>query len=124
VPGRRPAVTPSSCKRVAFTADGGYFSAAHFYWEPGYDVTLITHWCYYNGVITSHSVSYTTTIPSNLGLRLGKCVSLIKGGAVLDIVMTGTYNSNVINNTGDITISGHVTGHGHHHFVNASGASG
>jgi len=115
---------PRGCEKTAFTADGGYFSAGHFYWEPGYDVTLITHWCYSKGTVTSHSVKYTTTIPSNLGLQLSKNVSLIKGGTVLDVQIAGTYNSNVINNTGDITIIGHVTGHGHHHFVNDSGAGG
>jgi hypothetical protein len=115
---------PSGCKRTDFTADGGYFSAGHFYLEPEYDVTLITNWCYSTGVITSHSERYTTTIPSNLGLRLSKSVSLIKEGTVLDVQLAGTYNSNVINNTGAITIIGHVTGHGRHHFVNDSGAGG
>jgi hypothetical protein len=87
-------------------------------------VTLTTNWCYSNGVITSHSVSYTTTIPSSLGSRISTTESLIKRGAVLDVQLYGAYNSNVINNTGVIGIVGHVTGHGHHHFVNASGAGG
>jgi len=126
VPGAGPSATakPSGCKNVAYTADGGYFSAAHFYWEPGYDVTLTTNWCYSDGLVTSYSESYTTTIPDNLDLRITTDDSLTKGGRVLDVRMYGDYNSNVINNTGDIGIAGYATGAGRHHFVNASGAGG
>jgi hypothetical protein len=115
---------PRACKRVAYTADGGYYSAGHFYREPGYDVTLITKWCYSNGIVKSYSVTYTTTIPDSLGPQLSTNESLINGGATLDVGVNGTYNSNVINNTGLISIVGHVTGRGRHHFVNASGAGG
>lgn len=70
---------PSLCKKASYTADGGYESAGHFYWEPGDDVTLITNWCYSRGVITSHSVSYTTTIPESLSPQIRTNESLIKG---------------------------------------------
>jgi hypothetical protein len=115
---------PSLCKKASYTADGGYESAGHFYWEPGDDVTLITNWCYSRGVITSHSVSYTTTIPESLSPQIRTNESLIKGGAVLDVQLYTAYNSNVANNSGYVTIVGHVTARGHHHFVNNSGAGG
>ncbi len=67
---------------------------------------------------------YTTTIPRNLGLQASTGEVPIKGGAVLDVQLNGSYNSNVINNTGVISILGDVTGRGRHHFVNASGAGG
>jgi hypothetical protein len=115
---------PSGCKRAAYTADGGYFSQGHFYWQPSDTVTLTTTWCYSAGVITAHSVRYSTTIPTSLDPRISTTVSLVKGGAVLDVQVNGSYNSGVINNVGFITIIGDVTRRGSHHFVNASGAGG
>jgi hypothetical protein len=115
---------PSGCKRVTYTADGGYFSQGHFYWEPSDTVTLTTKWCYSNGLVTSHSVSYSSTIPNRLNPQVSMTESLVKGGAVLDVQMNGTYDSGVINNAGFITIIGTVTRRGSHHFANASGAGG
>jgi hypothetical protein len=115
---------PSGCKRVAFTADGGYFSQGNFYWEPNDTVTLVTKWCYSNGAITSHSVRYSTTIPTSLKLRLSTSQFLVQGGAVLDVELNGDYDSGVLNNVGFIGIAGDVTRRGHHHFVNASGSGG
>ena len=57
---------PSGCKRTSYTGDGGYYSQGNFYWEPNDKATLRTKWCYSNGVITSYSVTYTSTIPSRL----------------------------------------------------------
>jgi hypothetical protein len=124
--GRGPSSTdkPSDCQKVSFTADGGYESAGTFYWEPEDDVSLTTHWCYARGVVASHSVSYTTTIPESLNPQIRTNESLIKKGSVLDVQLYAGYNSNVINNSGYVVIVGHVTAHGHHHFVNDSGAGG
>jgi hypothetical protein len=115
---------PSGCKRVSYTADGGYFSQGRFYREPSDEVTLLTRWCYSNGLVRSHSVRYSTTIANSLNPRISTNESPSKGGAVLDVQVNGTYDSNVINNVGVISIAGDVTGHGHHHFVDASGAGG
>jgi hypothetical protein len=115
---------PSGCKRVAYTADGGYFSLGSFYWEPGDTVTLVTKWCYSNGVITSHSVRYSTTIPTSLQPRLLTSQVLVQGRAVLDVQLNGDYDSGVLNNVGFIGIAGDVTRRGNHHFVNASGSGG
>jgi hypothetical protein len=115
---------PSHCQKTAYTADGGYESAGHFYWEPGDDVTLITNWCYASGLITSHAVSDTTTIPESLNPQIRTNASLIKAGAVLDLQLYADYNSGVVNNSGYVVIVGHVTAHGHHHFANESGDGG
>jgi hypothetical protein len=115
---------PSGCKRAAYTADGGYFSQGHFYWEPSDTVTLITRWCYSNGVITSHAVRYSTTIPNSLLPRMSTSESLVQGGAILDVQLNGDYDSGVINNVGFISIVGDVTRRGHHQFANASGSGG
>jgi hypothetical protein len=115
---------PSGCKRVAFTADGGYFSQGGFYWEPSDTVTLITKWCYSDGIITSHSVRHSTTIPKSLDPRFTTTQSLVKGGAVLDVYLNGDYDSGVLNNVGFVSIAGDATRRGRHHFVNESGAGG
>ncbi|MGH9018151.1 MAG: hypothetical protein ACRDY1_10435 [Acidimicrobiales bacterium] len=112
---------PVGCKTVAFTADGGYDSGGTFHPEPGDDVTLTTNWCYADHVVTSSSVSYTTTIPDSLGPRIGTDEQPRKGGAVLTVVLYGSYESGVINNTGVVSIGGRVTGRGHHHFANTHG---
>jgi hypothetical protein len=115
---------PSGCKTTSYTADGGYFSQGHFYWEPGDTVTLTTNWCYSNGLITSHSVSYSTTVPNSLDPLISTTSSLVRGGAVLDVQANGTYASGVINNVGLISIVGSVTRRGTHHFADASGSGG
>lgn len=119
-----PKAFPSGCKRSAFTADGGYYSSGHFYWEPAYTVTLFLKWCFSGGVITSHSASYSTNIPSSLAPYVSPTESLIKHGAVLDEQVNASYNSGVINNVSFITIIGDVTARGGHHFANASGSGG
>ena len=117
-------IFPSGCKRAAYTADGGYFSMGHFYWEPTDTATLVTRWCYSNGAITSHSVTYSTTIPGGLKPRISTSDSLVQGGAILDVQLNGDYDSGVLNNVGFIGIAGDVTRRGNHHFVNASGSGG
>jgi hypothetical protein len=117
-------IFPSGCKRAAYTADGGYFSMGNFYWEPTDTATLVTKWCYSNGVITSHSLTYSTTIPSSLKPRISTSQSLVQGGAILDVQLDGDYDSGVLDNVGFISIAGDVTRRGHRHFVNASGAGG
>ncbi len=115
---------PTGCKKAVFTGDGGYYSMGQFYWEPGDDVTITTDWCYSNHVITSKSVSYTTTIPSNLHAQITEYDSLSNGGAVLNVQVGGDYDSGVLNNVGFITLVGHVNAHGRHHFRDLSGAGG
>ena len=107
---------PSGCKKAVFTGDGGYYSMGQFYWQPGDDVTITTHWCYSNHVITSKNVSYTTTIPSSLQPRITESDSVGNGGAVLNIQVGGDYGSGVLNNVSFITLVGHVNAHGRHHF--------
>ena len=87
-------------RRRVVTADGGYFSQGGFYWEPSDTVTLITKWCYSDGIITSHSVRHSTTIPKSLDPRFTTTQSLVKGGAVLDLYLNGDYDSGVLNNVG------------------------
>jgi hypothetical protein len=112
---------PSGCRKVAFTADGGYFSGGEFFWEPGDDVTLITHWCYGHGIVRSHSVTFTTTIANS---RITTNTFFAKGHFVLNVQLSADYPSGVGNNTGEVTISGHVTGGGGHHFENDSKSAG
>jgi hypothetical protein len=115
---------PSGCKRAVYTADGGYFSEGHFYWQPSDTVTLTTRWCFVGGVITSHTVRHSTTIPTSLNPRISTHVFFAKGRAILDVQLNGDYDSGVINNVGFISIVGDVTRLGHHHFTNASGSGG
>jgi len=115
---------PSGCKKSAFAADGGYYSQGQFYWEPGYTVTIVVKWCFSGGAITSHSASYSTTIPSSLAPYVSPSESLIKHGAVLQEQVNASYNSGVINNVSFITIVGDVTARGGHHFANTSGLGG
>jgi hypothetical protein len=108
---------PSGCDTTAYTADGGYFSQAQFFWEPGDDVTLTTNWCFSAGKITSYSVTYTTTIQSP---RILINDYLIKSGQVLKVQLDGSYNTGVINNVGHVGIVGDVSRRGHSHFANDS----
>src|ERR1700679_2065616 len=78
--GRFSGSKASHCKKVSFTADGGYESAGHFYWEPGDDVSLTTQWCYAGGLVTSQAVSYTTTIPEDLNPQIRTNESLTRNG--------------------------------------------
>jgi hypothetical protein len=115
---------PTGCKRAVYTADGGYFSQGHFYWEPSDTVTLKTRWCFAKGVITSHAVSHSTTIPNSLNLQISTRVFFARGRAILNVQLNGDYDGGVINNVGFISIVGDVTRLGHHHFTNASGSGG
>jgi hypothetical protein len=115
---------PSGCKTISYTADGGYFSQGHFFWEPSDTVTLTTSWCYSNGLVTSHAVSYSTAVPNSFDPVISTTSSLVRDGAVLDVEANGTYNSGVINNVGLITVVGSVTRRGAHHFADESGAGG
>jgi hypothetical protein len=115
---------PSGCKTVSFTGDGGFYDNANFYWQPSDTVTLTTHWCYANDVITSHSVTYTTTIPNSLSPRLSLGSMLYKLGRVLGVSIGGDYTAGVTNNVGFILIVGDVNASGHHHFVNEPNAGG
>jgi hypothetical protein len=114
---------PSACKKVSYTADGGYYSAGHFYWEPGDDATLVVKWCFAHDAITSYSVTFTTNIPSSLEPRISKYDSL-KSARVLKAGLYGTYESGVLNNVGAIGIGGHVTAQGGSRFSDTSGAGG
>jgi hypothetical protein len=109
---------------VSYTGDGGFYDNGNFNWQPNDTVTLTTHWCYADGVITSHKVTYTTTIPSNLSPRLTLGSGLYPRGAVLGVSIGGDYAAGVINNVGFILIVGHVNSLGHHHFVNEPEAGG
>jgi hypothetical protein len=115
---------PSGCKRVPFTADGGYFSMGGFYWEPGYDVTLVTNWCYSGGEITSYSIRWSTNIPSSSYPRFVTGETLGARRAILGVGLNGGYNSGILNNVGTLSIDGYVTMTGRHHFANESGAGG
>ena len=115
---------PQGCRKATFTADGGYYSMGQFYSEPGDDLTVVTRWCYSHNRITRQSVKYTTTIPGNLMPQISTHDYFADNKSVLNVLVVGTYNSNVVNNTGDIGVSGRVTATGRHHFVNASGAGG
>lgn len=115
---------PSGCKKVSYTGDGGYYDQGNFYWQPNDTVTLTTHWCYADGVISSHKVTYTTTIPSSLNPQLSLGSSLVKQGAALDVSIGGDYDAGVMNNVGFILIVGHVNWRGHSHFLNEPNAGG
>jgi hypothetical protein len=115
---------PSGCKKTVYTGDGGYFSMGQFYWEPSDTVTITTNWCFSGGVITSKNVTYTTTIPSNLNPRLSESDSLRSGRKSLNVQVGGDYDAGVLNNVGFITLVGHVTASGHHHFRDISAAGG
>jgi hypothetical protein len=115
---------PRGCKTASYTGDGGYYSAGNFYAQPNDTVTLTTGWCYGRGIITSHSVTYSTTIPDDLNPRLSLQENLVKNGAVLEVSISGNYESGVLNNTGVISIVGHVNNRGHHHFVNDASTEG
>ena len=115
---------PSACKKVAFTATAGYYSAGHFYSLPGDTVTVHAQWCYSSDAITSHQVSWTTKIPATEHLRITKRASLNASGSVLTIGLNGDFNSGVINNVGYVGIAGQVTALGHHKFANVSGSGG
>jgi hypothetical protein len=117
-------VYPAGCKTVSFTGDGGYWDNANFNWQPEDTVTVTTHWCYAGGVITSHTVSYTTTIPSSLDPRLTLGSKLYKLGRVLEVAIGGDYTAGIFNNVGQIYIVGYVNSLGHHHFVNEPNAGG
>ncbi len=111
---------PMGCKTVVYTGDGGYYSVGEFYWEPGDTVTVTTHWCYAGGVITSHHVTYSTSIGSALNPRFTESANLGKGGAVLNMMVSGDYSTGIINNVGDIYLYGDVTAKGKHYFVDQS----
>jgi hypothetical protein len=95
--GPSSAASPSGCKTVSYTADGGYFSMGQFYWEPSYTVTLTTQWCYSDGIISSYSSDYSTTIPSSLKPNISLDASLVKRGKCLDVELNGTFGSGIIN---------------------------
>jgi hypothetical protein len=109
---------------VSYTGDGGYYDQANFFWQPGDTVTVTTHRCYGGGVITSHHVTYTTTIPNSLDPRLSLSSKLFKLGAVLEVSIGGDYAAGALNNVGFILIVGHVNSLGHHNFVNEPRAGG
>jgi hypothetical protein len=115
---------PTGCKTVSFTGAGGYYDQGIFNWQPDETVTVVTHWCYGDGLITSHHVTDTTTIPGSLDPRLSLSSRLSPRGAVLEVSIGGDYDSSVLNNVGFILIVGHVSSNGHHHFVNEPNAGG
>jgi hypothetical protein len=114
----------SRCKRVSFTGDGGYYSAAHFYPEPAEQVTVVTDWCFSHGSITSHQVNTTTSIPKAQHLYLHKSAQLSHGGQILNISINGNFSSNVLSHGGIISIEGSVTSSGHHQFADVTGSEG
>jgi hypothetical protein len=118
------ATHPSGCKHVSYTGDGGYYSQGQFYWQPGDDATITTHWCYSDGVITSHSATYTTNIPTAQQPRFTVTSSLVKKGKELDVELSGDYLSGVINNVGFLSLAGDVTASGHHAFADVTNAGG
>jgi hypothetical protein len=118
------ASSPRGCKTVTYTGDGGYYSQGGFYWEPGDTVTLTTHWCYARGVITSHRVTYSTSIGSALNPRFTVSAYPGNSGWVLNVTASGDYDTGILNNVGQIDLVGRVTAKGSHHFANESGAGG
>jgi len=114
----------SVCRHTAFTGDGGYYSAGNFYWEPSDTVTLTVQWCSSGGLITSRDVTYTTTIPSTLDPRLTESDQRTRGGEVLRVIVSGSYASGVLNNSGFILLAGHVAANGHRHFADLTGDEG
>ena len=115
---------PTGCRKVSYTADGGYYSAGNFYWEPGDDVTLTTHWCFGGGLVTSYAVTYTTTIPAGLDPRFLTNESVVDGGAAVDVELNGDYDTGVLNNVGFVGIAGLVRQNGHHRFADTSDSGG
>lgn len=115
---------PRGCKKVSFTAAGGYYSSGHFYTEPSDTYTVHTKWCYAGDVITSYQVTFRTTIPSSLNPRISKSVTLNSAASVLTIGLNGDFDSGVLNNVSVIGIAGDVNSVGGHDFTNTSGAGG
>jgi hypothetical protein len=117
-------VQPSGCKKATFTADGGYYSAGNFYWEPEDTVTVIAAWCYASGRVTSFSPRHTTTIGASAKLRLTVQTTPAPNGSSVTIFLSGDYLSGILNNIGFIGIEGDVGAYGHHHFVNVANSGG
>lgn len=117
-------VQPSGCRKATFTANGGYYSAGNFYWEPGDTVTVLTSWCYAGGKVTSSSIRHTTTIGASAELRLTVQTTSTPNGSSVTIFLSGDYLSGVLNDIGFIGIEGDVGAYGHHHFVNVANSGG
>jgi hypothetical protein len=111
------------CQKTAFEAPGGYFSAGNFYSDATATATITVHWCYLGGSITSHHVSFETSITPSQG-QLTNSVSLNSSRTTLTIQDSGTFATGIVNNTGVITLSGTVDANGNSDFVNASSAGG
>ena len=111
------------CQKTTFEAPGGYFSMGSFYSDSGATATIDVDWCYSGGRITSHHVSFKTTITPSQGL-LTKTVSLDPGKSKLSVAISGTFATGILNNTGVITIAGSVDGSGASNFANLSSAGG
>jgi hypothetical protein len=114
----------SVCRHATYTGDGGYYSAGYFFWEPGDTVTLEVRWCSSGGVITSKSVTYTSAIPSSLDPRFTESDSFTRGGKVLKMSLSGSYESGVLNNAGGILLVGRVAANGQRRFADDTADEG
>lgn len=112
------------CRHTAYTGDGGYFSAGTFFWEPSDTVTLKVQWCSSGTLIRSKRVTYTSAIPSTLDPRFIESDTLARGGKLLKVTVSGSFDSGVINNSGFIELAGHVAANGNRHFADLTADEG
>jgi len=111
------------CQKTTFTAPGGYYSAGSFYSVANAKATVQVAWCYSNGVVTSHHVSFQTTIGSSQG-QVTKRASLNSTKSTLNVEVTGTFSTGILNDVGIIDLVGTVNGTGDTSFANAASAGG
>ncbi len=117
-------VYPTGCETTSYTAIGGYYSQGNFYQQDHDTLTIKAQWCYANNLITSHHISYTTTIPANDYPRLIRTIHLNKAKTSLGVGVNGDYDSGVLNNVGFIGATGTITSLGTYSFSTTSGNGG
>jgi len=113
----------SICQETTFTAPGGYYSAGSFYSDANASATVHVNWCYSTGTITSHQVTFQTTISPSQG-HLTQTTSLNASRSKLTVNVSGAFATGVINDTGIIDLAGTVDGSGATKFANDSAAGG